>query len=428
VPTDCPQRDERLGWMGDAQVFIRTATFNADVHAFFDNWLVDVADAQSSNGAYSDVSPRPAKAAGDGVAAWADAGVICPWTIYQVYGDTRIVRRQYESMAKYIDYLKANSKDLIRPANGYGDWLSIAADTPKDVLATAYFAYSARLMSKMAAAIDKTDDAAKYEQLFQDIRKAFNEKFVSADGTITGNTQTCYLIALKFDLLDADKQPIVVQHLVDDIAAKGDHLSTGFVGVSYLLPVLTKFGHTDVAYRLLNQDTFPSWLFSVKQGATTIWERWDGWTPDKGFQTPKMNSFNHYSLGSCGEWMYETIGGIGRDPQRPGFQHPVIRPIPGGGLTWAKASYDSDYGPIKSDWKIDGNQFTLTIEVPPNTTATVVLPTNTSDSKNVNVDDKPAVQVEGVKAIDLSTDGSDAASFEISSGRYRFTAPMRSKP
>ena len=265
IPTDCPQRDERLGWMGDAQVFIRTATFNADVHEFFNNWLLDVMDAQRTDGAYTDVSPRVA--AGSGVAAWADAGVICPWTIYQVYHDARLLNRQYDSMAKYIEYLKKNSDGLIRPAKGYGDWLSIAADTPKDVLATAYFAYSVQLMSKIATVLNKDEDAAKYQQLFTDIRKAFNDKFVAADGKILGDTQTCYLLALKFDLLDESKRPDAARRLVADIKEKNWHLSTGFVGVSYLLPILTEYGYTDVAYRLLMQDTFPSWLFSVKHGA-----------------------------------------------------------------------------------------------------------------------------------------------------------------
>jgi alpha-L-rhamnosidase len=418
IPTDCPQRDERMGWMGDAQVFIRTATFNADVHEFFDNWLVDVSDAQSPNGAYGDISPRPLHTAGDGVAAWADAGVICPWQIYQAYGDTRILARQYDSMAKFIEYLRHNSDHLIRPAKGYGDWLSIAANTPKDVLATAYFAYSTHLMSQIATVLGKTDDAAKYEQLFNDIKKAFNDKFVSADGRIQGNTQTCYLIALKFELLDEANQQRAVQYLVDDIKAKNWHLSTGFVGVSYLLPILTQFGHTDVAYRLINQDTFPSWLFSVKQGATTIWERWDGWTPDKGFQTPKMNSFNHYSLGSCGQWMYDTIGGIGLDPEHPGYKHILIHPRPGGGVRWARCSYDSQYGPIKTDWKLaDDKRFTLRVTIPPNTTSTVFMPTN--DASTVTESGQPVDHAAGVK---LSGSRDGESMFEVESGSYEFSS------
>ncbi len=415
VPTDCPQRDERLGWMGDAQVFIRTATFNNDVRAFFDHWLLDVAEAQGANGAYSDVSPKVTT--GEGVAAWADAGIICPWTLYQTSADTRILARQYDSMARYIDYLKANSKNLIRPAKGYGDWLSIQANTPKDLLATAYFAYSAHLMASIAAVLNKNDDATKYNQLFEDIRKAFNEKFVSADGRLTGNTQTAYLLALKFNLLDEPNQKRAVQYLVDDIHAKNDHLSTGFVGVSYLLPILTQYGHTDLAYRLLNQDTFPSWLFSVKQGATTIWERWDGWTPEKGFQTPTMNSFNHYSLGSCGQWMYETITGICPDPANPGYKHILIHPIPGGNLTSAKATCKSPYGLITADWQLKNNQFTLAVTIPPNTTATVQIPTANPQSLK-----ESTRSIDAIKEIKTLPAQPGCATVEIPSGSYTFTA------
>jgi alpha-L-rhamnosidase len=252
--------------------------------------------------------------------------------------------------------------------------------------------------------------------LFNDIKKAFNEKFVADDGRIKGNTQTCYLLGLKFELLDEANQKRAVQYLVDDIKAKNWHLSTGFVGVSYLLPILTQYGHTEVAYRLINQDTFPSWLFSVKQGATTIWERWDGWTPEKGFQTPKMNSFNHYSLGSCGQWMYDTIGGIGLDEQHPGYKHILIHPMPGGGITWAKASYNCDYGPIKTDWKLEGGALTLNVEIPPNTTATVSVP-GADNEKTLTLDGKPAAGGAAFKGI---RDG--AAVFEIGSGNCRFTS------
>jgi alpha-L-rhamnosidase len=409
VPTDCPQRDERLGWMGDAQVFIRTATCNCDVREFFNNWLIEVADAQSKEGAFSDVSPRVA--AGEGIAAWADAGVICPWTIYQVYGDTRLLARQYPSMVDFIEYCRDHSKDLIRPADGYGDWLSIAADTPKDVLATAYFAHSTDLVAQSAAILGKTDDAEKYRDLFNQIRAAFNKKFVADNGRIEGDTQTCYLLALKFDLLDDAKKTLAVKYLVQDIAKKHDHLSTGFVGVGYLLPILTQFGHADVAYRLINQDTFPSWLFPVKNGATTIWERWDGWTPDKGFQTPTMNSFNHYSLGSCGQWMYQTIAGIDFGGQDPAFKHIIIRPIPGGGLTWAAASYESPYGPIKSRWELSGNQLKLSVTIPANTTATIFVP-----------GPHGADVTKGREGVERMQSHPDSAELEVGSGDYVFVA------
>ena len=261
--------------------------------------------------------------------AWADAGVICPWTIYQVYGDTRILERHLPAMTRWIEWCRAHSTDLIRDrdrGHDFGDWLAIGAKTPKDVIGTAFFAYSTYLVAKSYQVIGKQEEAAKYEKLYEDIKAAFNRRYVAADGRIHGDTQCCYAMALRFDLLPEALRPLAAKYLVDDIRAKGWHVSTGFVGVSYLLPVLTQAGKLDAAYRLLMQDTFPSWLFSVKHGATTIWERWDGWTPEKGFQDPNMNSFNHYALGSCGQWLYEGVAGIAPDPEQPGYRHIIIHP------------------------------------------------------------------------------------------------------
>ena len=411
VPTDCPQRDERLGWMGDAQVYVRTASFNADVQSFFDSWMVDVEDAQKRDGAFTVVSPAVLQ--DSGTAAWADAGVICPWTIYQVYGDTRILTDHYAAMSKYIDYLISHSDGLIRPDAGYGDWLSINADTPKDLLGTAYFAYSAKLMSNIATALHKTDDAEKYSKLYNDVRAAFRRKWVKPGGDVVGHTQTSYLLALKFDLLDESERAAAVDKLVADVHAKGDHLSTGFVGVSYLLPTLSRFGQTAVAYTLLNQDTFPSWLFSVKHGATTIWERWDGWTPDKGFQDASMNSFNHYSLGSCGEWMYDTAAGLGMDRSVAGFKKIVFRPTPGGGLTSASAKYDSVNGPVACGWTTDAAGLNVKLTVPPNTTATLYLPAG-----DVTESGRPMAGDDGVHEQPKGSPNERA--FDLGSGEYRF--------
>ncbi len=417
IPTDCPQRDERLGWMGDAQIFVRTSTFNMDVSRFFAKWMVDVEDAQRPDGAFTDVSPFVA--AGAGTAAWGDAGVICPWTIYQVYGDRRILERHYAAGARWIDYLKAKSNDLLRPAEGYGDWLSIQADTPKDVLATAYFGCSTRIMAKMAGVLGKTEDAAKYEALFQQIKTAFNKAYVAADGRIKGNTQTCYVLAISFDLLPEDKLAAAAKYLVADIESKEGHLSTGFVGVGHLMPTLTQAGYLNVAYRLLGQDTFPSWLYSIKQGATTIWERWDGWTKEKGFQDPGMNSFNHYSLGSVGEWMYDTVAGIGLDPRKPAFKHIVFRPSPGGGLTFAKAEYQSMHGRIVSDWKIVNSELLLKLSVPANTTATLLLPTR--DGDQIKEGGIPSRAAEGVTYL---WQDKGIARLELVSGDYSFACPL----
>ncbi len=418
VPTDCPQRDERLGWMGDAQVFIRTATCNCDVHNFFNNWLVEVADSQSADGAFSDVTPHVG--AGQGVAAWADAGVICPWTIYEIYGDKRVLARQYDSVAKFIVYLQKNSTNLIRPADGYGDWLNVNDETPKDLLATAYFAHSVDLASRMARVLDKSDDEMKYAKLFADIRSAFDKKFVDKDGKLTGNTQTGYLLALQFNLLDEAMQHKAVEHLVACIEARHDHLSTGFVGVGYLLPVLTRFDKVDLAYRLMEQETYPSWLFPVKNGATTIWERWDGWTPEKGFQTPTMNSFNHYSLGSCGQWMVESMAGIGLDTRWPGFGHVVIRPRIGGGLKQAGATYLSPYGQIESRWEISPNgDVKLVVTIPPNSTAMIYVPA--AKDADVRESGRNANSAAGLKFKQWE-DG--AAVFAAGSGHYTFESKL----
>jgi alpha-L-rhamnosidase len=414
VPTDCPQRDERLGWTGDAQIFIRTATYNMDVAAFFTKWLVDLEDAQSKEGAFPDVAPRKV-AMGDGVPAWGDAGVICPWTIYQVYGDSVSLEKHYESMKKWIAYLQKNSENLLRPAYGYGDWVSIGSDTPKDVIATAYFASSTRFVSKIAAALGHTQDAIKYQKLFEQIKQAFNKAYVAEDARIKGDTQTCYCMGLHFDLLPVEKRELAAKYLLEDIKKRGWHLSTGFVGLSYLLPALTQTGNLDAAYRLLNQDTFPSWIYSIKNGATTIWERWDGWTQDKGFQDPGMNSFNHYAFGSVGRWLFGTVAGIDNDG--PGYKQIRIEPKPGGGLNYARARYKSIYGEIVSDWKIEDGTFTLNVVIPANTRATVCVPAKDADS--VTEGDLPAGKAKAVRFVGMD-DG--RAVYLVGSGSYRFVS------
>jgi alpha-L-rhamnosidase len=416
VPTDCPQRDERLGWMGDAQVFIHTATYNSDVAAFFTKWLVDVDDGQSPAGSFSDVSPDTS--GHGGVPAWGDAGVICPWTIYQMYGDQRILETHLPAMIKWIEYMQARSTDFIRVTNrgnDYGDWLAIGADTSKELIGTAFFAYSTHLVAKSCRVLGRTEEADKYDQLFNDIKAAFNRRYVTDDGHIQGNTQCAYAMALKFELLPADLRPKAAQYLADDVKAKGWHLSTGFIGVGYLLPMLTQYGHADTAYRLLLQDTFPSWLFSVKHGATTIWERWDGWTPEKGFQNPGMNSFNHYSLGSCGEYLFGDIGGI--RPGSPGYDTIIIDPVIRDGLTWANTSYDSIHGTIATAWKKRGNELTLHVVIPANTTATVYIPAQ--DASDVMESDRPVSEADGVEFLRQEN---DQAVFAVGSGTYDFTS------
>lgn len=417
VPTDCPQRNERLGWMGDAQVFIRTATTNADVAAFFTKWFTDVADAQYEDGRFTDVVPRIID--NSGTPGWGDAGVICPWTIYQVYGDTRVLERHYDQMVKWVEWCREHSTGLIRDrdrGSDHGDWLSIAADTPKDVIGTAYFAYSTDLVARIAKVLGRDADAARYRQLFEQIKTAFAGKFVQPDGRVTGNTQAGYAMALHFNLIPDELRAAAAKHLVDDIKSKDDHISTGFLGVSYLLPVLTETGHLDTAFKLLLQETFPSWLFSVKQGATTIWERWDGWTPEKGFQDVGMNSFNHYSFGSCGEWMFGSLAGIGLDPSQPAYRHIIFQPQVGGELTEAKAKLETMRGTIACGWKKTGGSLTVQCSVPVGSTATLILPT--ANPATIRESGQPLVKVSSVKPLRAEN---GEAHLSLGSGTYQFT-------
>ncbi len=424
VPTDCPQRDERLGWMGDAQIFARTATYNRDVETFYENWMGCVENGQSAEGGFSDVSPRIVDLS-DGAPAWGDAGIIVPYTVYEAYGDTEIVRQHWGAMNRWLGYItsvNSNGLWLNRRNNDFGDWLSISADTPKDVLATAYYAYDAELMAQMARAIGRPEEAAHYDALFAHIKDAFDTAYVSPDGRIKGDTQTAYVLALRFNLLPTALRPAAAQFLADNIAAKNNHLSTGFVGVGYLCPVLTACGHNDVAYTLLLNTTFPSWGYSITQGATTIWERWDGYTQDKGFQDPGMNSFNHYSLGSVGQWLYQDVAGIDTDPSQPGYKHILLHPHPGPGLTHVHAAYDSIRGPIRSDWKLAAGQLTWDVTVPANTTATAWVPTSAADAVR-----ESGHKISAASGIAPVRTEPGCAVYELPSGTYHFTSPFGSR-
>jgi alpha-L-rhamnosidase len=419
IPTDCPQRDERLGWTGDAQVYVRTATLNCDVEAFYTKWLVDLdEDGQRADGEFPMVAP--VKVAGDdGGPAWADSGVICPWTIYDVYGDRRILERHYEAMTRFIAFCQNRSKASLLPPDKYhcfGDWLNINDNTPNDVICTAYFAYSTKLTAQAAEVLGKTADSAKYHELFNRIKAAFNQAYVTDDGRIKGDTQTGYVLALKFDLVEGERAKLAAQHLVENIAKRDWHLSTGFIGTKDLMLVLSKIGRNDVAYRLIYNDTFPSWGFSIKQGATSIWERWDGWTPEKGFQDPGMNSFAHYSFGAVYQWMVENIGGIRSDG--PSYKHLIIAPQLDGRLTHATVGYDSIRGHIESVWKRDGDKFILDVTIPANTTATVHLPMNPSaNSGTITESGQPLESAKGVKLLRREN---DCAVLELESGSYHF--------
>ena len=306
---------------------------------------------------------------------------------------------------------------LQRRNNDFGDWLNINSDTPREVLATAYYAHDAQLMSQMAAALGRASDVRRYDAVFEHIRTAFDAAYVQSDATVLGNTQTGYILALHFDLLPQSLRTLAAKHLADAIHAANDHLSTGFVGVGYLCPTLTASGENDLAYKLLLNDTYPSWGFCVLQGATTIWERWDGYTPTRGFQDPGMNSFNHYSMGSVGQWLYSDVAGIDTDPESPGFAHILMHPHPGPGLAEAGATYDSIRGEISSRWSVASGRISWNITVPANTTATIWVPT--SNPSSVTESGKPASRSLGVTAL-KSEPGS--AVFEVESGTYRFRA------
>jgi alpha-L-rhamnosidase len=391
VPTDCPQRDERLGWMGDAQVFLRTASYNMDVAAFFTKWMMDVEDAQTSDGIFPDTAPRLREGENfvgldglGGAAGWADAGVIVPWTIWRVYGDKRIVERHWLAMTKWLDWIERHNPDGLRTrelGNNYGDWLCIPSDTTfrthspmKNLLATAYWADDAAKMARMARELGREAEAKRFSAMFEKVRAAFQKEFLHADGRLTVETQTAYLLALAFNLLPESVRARAAEHLVENIKALDWHLSTGFIGISHLNPQLTLTGHADVAYQLLLREDYPSWLYPVKHGATTIWERWNGWTEKDGFFNPQMNSFNHYSLGSMGEWLFRHVAGIELDPEVPGFQRFGLRPFIGPGLDFARANYRTMHGEIRSDWKRTGGKLAWTIRVPANTRARVYVP------------------------------------------------------
>ncbi len=408
IPTDCPQRDERMGWMGDAQVFARTACYNMNVASFFEKWLDDVDDAQRNDGAFPSYAPHFSP--DDGGPAWADAGVIVPWTVYECFGDTRVLERHYPAMQKFIAFLEQQHPNGIGDNRGYGDWLAMDNKTPKPLIGTAFFAHSADLMSRIANVLEKKDDAAKYRATFERVREAFNKEFVKPDGSIAGDTQTVYVLALHFDLLPENLRDQARQRLIDDVKKRDNHLSTGFVGTPYLSHVVP----ADVGYDLLMQKTFPSWLYPVTQGATTIWERWDGWTQDKGFQDAGMNSFNHYAYGAVGSWMYQTVAGI--DLAEPGYKKLRIHPTPGGGLTSAEGKLQTPYGLAVSSWRREASgaiRYDLTI--PPNTTAEVVLAR--SGSKGLMESEQPADRAQGVRSFQTEP---EQFNFEVGAGTYHF--------
>ncbi len=426
VPTDCPQRDERLGWTGDAQAFSMTAAYNFDVSAFYTKWMKDFVADQLSNGKVQHVIPDVLKGDG-GATGWADAVAIIPWTVYRIYGDKRILKENYSAITKWVGYMETRAGDdyLWTGDPHFGDWLAFAtnrsdypgATTNKDLIATAYFYYTTNLTAKIAGVIGKTADAEKYSKQAEKIKQAFIAEFITPNGRLMSNTQTAYALAISFGLLPDNLVEKAAKYFAGDVT-KFKHLTTGFLGTPLLCKSLSDIGRDDLAFMLLNRKEYPSWLYPVTQGATTIWERWDGQKPDGTFQNVGMNSFNHYAYGAIGEWLYSYVAGINIDIEKPGYKHILLSPHSGGGLNNVSATFISMYGEIKSGWKIDDSGvFVYQVEVPANTTATVTLPAAFAGSLKVNSEPLN----DELKSKVIQDD--DNLVLEIGSGEYEFKYP-----
>lgn len=443
IPTDCPQRDERLGWTGDAQVFIKTAAYNMDVSSFFTKWLHDLKADQAEDGAVPFVIPDPKanetaeipeterveqKTASS---AWGDAACICPWTLYEIYGDKRILTEQYQSMKDWVEYIRAQGENEYLWETGFhfGDWLALDAPensniglTAKEYIATAFFAYSTRILRDTAEILDRDDDYKKYNELLEKITEKFNQEFVTPNGRLSESTQTAYVLALHFDLLKEKDRKKAAAILADYVAERDGHLTTGFVGTPYLNHVLSDNGYLELAYELLEREEYPSWLYPITKGATTIWEHWDGIKEDGSFWSGTlMNSFNHYAYGAVADWIYGVVGGIKSDIENSGFKRFTIAPRPGGSLKSAKTSFDSIYGMIVSKWEIINNQFELEVEIPANTEAEVIL--ENIDPKSVKESNKDiSKDIVGIKK---EKELDDQLILKVKSGKYKFNCKLK---
>jgi alpha-L-rhamnosidase len=423
IPTDCPQRDERLGWTGDAQVFSRTAAFNMGVNNFFAKWLKDLRADQNPDGGVPFVIPNVLGASAASSAGWADVATIIPWNMYLAYGDTSMLAEQYPSMKAWVDYIKNHSEhNLWNKGFHFGDWLFYrpeddndgrSAITDKYLIAQCFYAHSTELLIRTAKLLGAEEDVASYTRLLENIKAAFLKEYVTPSGRLVSATQTAYVLALQFDMLPESLRAQAAERLVENIESYANHLTTGFLGTPYLCEVLTRFGHLDIAYRLLLQETYPSWLYPVKMGATTIWERWNGEKPDSTFETPGMNSFNHYAYGAIGDFMYRQVAGIDTYDSFPGYKKISIMPHPGGGFTYVNADLKTYYGLVSAHWKINGDQFVLDVEIPANTRARIYLPT--SDSASVK---------ENGNRISATTE-TPYSTLETGSGKYHFTCTLK---
>lgn len=425
VPTDCPQRDERLGWTGDAQAFSRTATFNMGVNDFYTKWLKDLAADQNPDGGVPFVVPNVLGAGAASSAGWADVATIMPWNVYLAYGDKKTLEEQYPSMKAWVEYMHNKSKNnLWNTGFHFGDWLFYrpfddndgrSAVTDKYLIAQCFYANSTQLLINAAKVLGKQDDVDKYSAQLKDVKDAFMKEYVTPNGRLVSGTQTAYVLALNFDMLPESMREEAAQRLVDNVHSYGDHLTTGFLGTPYLCHVLSRFGHTDVAYKLLLQKTYPSWLYPVTMGATTIWERWDGIKPDSTFQTPGMNSFNHYAYGAIGDWMYRVMAGIDTYESAPGYKEIKIMPHIGGDFTYANADYQTNYGLVSSHWKNENGQLQMNVEIPANTTARIFIPAKSGDAVTEN--NQPITSSKDFKVVGQQ---GDYVEVDAGSGKYNF--------
>ncbi len=429
VPTDCPQRDERCGWMGDVYIFAQTAMFNRDMAAFFNKWMTDIFDAQSSRGTFPDIAPHPFayEKHFTNAPGWADAAVKLPWIMYRNYGDKEIIDNHFEAYERYILNIRKNNPDLIWKSGlglNYGDWLNgntlnaagfpkTGAEIPSTAFSTIMFYNSTRTLAKMASVTGRNDKADYYNRLGDSIKIAFREHFISPDGKIEGDSQSCYALALFYDIFPSEMEKTFEKRMIDKFIPYSGRMNTGFHSTLCLMKELIGRGYENIAFRLLETKEFPSWGYSIEQGATSIWERWDGFVKGRGFQGAGMNSFNHYAFGAIGEWMYENIVGIQPDQQITGYRHFILKPVPGGTLTWAKGSYNSISGKIDASWKKEGDSFEYDFTIPANTSATVIIPAKESGSVKLICNSK-----EGSSGSFTSVFKNGHAVFELPAGSW----------
>jgi alpha-L-rhamnosidase len=424
VPTDCPQRDERLGWTGDAQMFSPTANYNMNMAPFFTKWVRDMTDSQTKEGWICDVNPAIV-VSGPGKPAWGDAITVVPWMVYKFYGDKKILENSYEGMKAWVEYMRRESKNNLyifdqNGWGGYGDWIAVV-ESPKAPISAAYYYYSTTLLAKTAEVIGKHDDAMTYFELAEEIKSAFNKKYLDIRTlNYMGATQTANLLPVAFGITPDEYRKKVVDNVASNVIKRGKHPSTGFLGTGYILPVLSEWGYHELAYEVANQTTYPSWGYMVEKGATSMWELWNSDTepPDQ------MNSRDHFALGSVVEWYYANLAGIRPDEAEPGFKHSIIAPMPADELTWAEGKTETVYGPISCNWYRTDRGIKIDISIPPNTRATVKLPVHgvvnpeISESGSVIFSNgAPADLPEGLKFIKA---WESEIIFEAGSGTYSF--------